>query len=96
MTTDKQKNVDGQAVSADHVASNYAAFRRVLPNIIDSHRGRYALMCDGNVEGFYQTYQDACLAGDKYLESKGKKYSVQEVTNRKVDLGFYSHVVDRF
>jgi len=70
--------------------SNYAAFRELLPVLLAAHRGEYALLRHGDVIGFYDTLRAALVAGrDAYADDL---YSVQEVTDRKADLGWYSRV----
>jgi hypothetical protein len=70
---------------------NYEAFSKKLPEFLQAHRGKFALMRDGEVSEFFDTPGDAYLAGQK-LYADGR-FSVQEVTDAPVDLGFFSHAV---
>ncbi|HLH76100.1 MAG TPA: hypothetical protein VKV28_04760 [Candidatus Binataceae bacterium] len=75
----------------DEVRRNYEAFRRLLPNLLVSHRGKFALLHDGQVVEFFDTAGDAYKVG---LKNYGQsKFSIQEVTDGSVDLGFYTHAV---
>jgi hypothetical protein len=70
---------------------NYEAFSKKLPELLPAHRGKFALMRDGEVTEFFDTAGDAYLAGQKLYPDGG--FSVQEVTDVPVDLGFFSHAV---
>ncbi len=71
---------------------NYEAFRSMLPELFANHAGKMALMRDGQVVEFFDSFSDAM----KYGESKFgdvSKFSIQEVTNRTPTLGFYDRAV---
>ena len=76
----------------DEVDKNYAAFAKLLPQIIGQHRNKFALMNAGEVVGFYTTLEDAYVTAQKFLADK--PFSVQKVTDLPADLGFFSHAVD--
>ena len=69
------------------VDNNYAAFEKILPEIIKSHNGEFALMKKGGIKGYYSTREDARKAGR--LAYKDNIFSIQEVTDQKVDLGYH-------
>ena len=72
------------------VDQNYDAFQRQLSTILPKHRNEYALMHAKQVVAFYHSPGDAYRAG---LAQFGKQpFSIQEVTDEPIDLGFYSHV----
>ena len=72
------------------VDQNYDAFQRVLGAILLSHRDQLALMRDGEIVGYYDTPREALEAADaKYPD---QIFSIQEVTDEPIDLGFWSHV----
>jgi hypothetical protein len=73
------------------IESNYEAFQKELPNLIQTHRGKFALMHDGKIVEFFDTARDAFVAGQKLFEDK--LFSVQEVVDTPVDLGFFSHAL---
>ena len=73
------------------VDRNYEEFQKLLPSILSTHRNQYALMQDGKVIGYYSTSRDAVITANNFLS--GKPYSIQRVTDGKVDLGFFSHAV---
>lgn len=72
------------------VEQNYDAFVRMLGAILADHRDQLALMRDGKVVGFYCTPREALEAATaKYADGI---FSIQEVTDEPIDLGFWSHV----
>jgi hypothetical protein len=81
MVAARQKEVD----------RNYEAFVKLLPGLLSSHRGQYALMKDAGILGFYSTAQDANSAAETFIQDG--LYSIQHVTDTPIDLGFFSHAV---
>jgi hypothetical protein len=73
------------------VETNFVAFQQKLPDLLPSHRGKFALMRDGEIVEFYDTARDAFLTGQQVFPDG--LFSVQEVIDLPVDLGFYSHAV---
>ena len=84
MTTTVQEEVD----------RNYEVFKAMLPSIAPSHTDQFALMKDGKVLGYFSSAWDARTAGEAFVEDK--LYSIQQVTDRPVDLGYFSHAVHRW
>lgn len=78
------------AEQQDEVERNYAAFMRQLPEILDSYAGKFALMHQARIVEFFDSPGDAWLVGVRLY---GDRFSVQEVVDAPVDLGFYSHAV---
>lgn len=76
----------------EQVQRNYTAFQQKLPELITAHRGKFALMRDGEVIDFFDTARDAFVAGQR-IYAQDKLFSVQEVIDTSVDLGFYSHAL---
>lgn len=72
------------------VDQNYDAFSRMLGTLLPQHRDQLALMRDGEVVGFYTTPREALEAATQKF-SDGI-FSIQEVTDEPIDLGFWSHV----
>lgn len=71
------------------VARNYEAFKTMLPNIIEEHAGKFALLRKGEIIEYFDTARDALVfAREKY---KDGAYSIQQVANDTVDLGWFSH-----
>lgn len=77
--------------SKEQLEMNYKAFRELLPGILSEKRGKFALMRDGKVTDFFDTARDAYFTGQKLF--RDQTFSVQEVTDTSVDLGFFSHAV---
>ena len=75
----------------DQVDRNYAAFAALLPDLMKTNAGKWALLRNAQLEAIFDTARDAQLAGGK-LYADGL-FSVQEVRDRAVDLGWFSHAV---
>ena len=69
---------------------NYDAFVRVLGAILPDHRDQLALMRGGKIVGYYDKPVEAYRAGIERFEDE--IFSIQEVTDEPIDLGFWSHV----
>lgn len=72
------------------VDRNYDAFVRMLTDLLPDHRDQLALMRDGRIVGFYGTPRQALEAAAKKFPDR--IFSIQEVTDEPIDLGFWSHV----
>lgn len=72
------------------VDRNYDAFVRVLATLLPEHRDQFALMRDGKIVGFFVKPGEANRAGvERFPDGI---FSIQEVTDEPIDLGFWSHV----
>jgi hypothetical protein len=79
-----------QARQRLEVDENYDAFVRMLGTLLPAHRDELALMRGGQVMGFYNTPREALEAAtEKFSDGI---FSIQEVTDEPIDLGFWSHV----
>ena len=74
----------------EQIERNYHAFQQQFPPLIALQRGKFALMRDGQIIEFFDTARDAYIAGPRLFE-QDKLFSLQEVTETPVDLGFFSH-----
>ena len=72
------------------ITQNYKAFVAKLPKLIVQHRDKYALMRHREVIGIYSTAEDAVQTGGLLYEDG--LFSVQQITDVDVDMGYYSHV----
>lgn len=72
------------------VDRNYDAFVRILSEILPAHRDQLALMRDGKVVDFFEKPGEAYRSG--LLRFPDGIFSIQEVTDEPIDLGFWSHV----
>lgn len=73
------------------VKRNYEAFVQQLPQFLAEHRGKFALMRDGSVVEFFDTSADAYRTGHKLYQDQ--RFSIQQVIDSPVDLGFFSHAL---
>ena len=77
---------------SSEVDRNYAAFSKRLPELLKTHQGKFAVMHDGEIVEFFDTLSDAVRFGRaKYGEPHA--FSIQEVTSRNLNLGFYAYAV---
>jgi len=80
-------DVERQKLEVDR---NYDAFTRMLGKLLPQHRDQLALMRDGEVVGFFGKPREAREAGERMFTDG--IFSIQEVTDEPIDLGFWSHV----
>jgi hypothetical protein len=81
--------MDHQRQQAE-VERNYDAFVRMLGGILEEHRDQLALMRDGRIVAYFERPGEAHRAGiDRFPDGI---FSIQEVTDEPIDLGFWSHV----
>ena len=75
------------------VDQNYDAFVRALGAIMPGHRDQYALMRDGDIVAYFDKPGDAYREGvSRYADAV---FSIQEVTDQPIDLGFWSHAAQQ-
>ena len=72
------------------IDQNYDAFQRQLSSILSAHKDQYALMRDRAIVGYYDGVGEAYRAG--LASYSDGLFSIQEVTDEPIDLGFFSHV----
>ena len=70
---------------------NYNKFEKLLPTLLLTHRGKFALMRNEEIIDFFDTVRDAYISGQKLFEDD--LFSIQEVVETPVDLGFFSHAL---
>lgn len=75
----------------DHVDRNYGAFKTMLPDLIRTNPGDWALLRNEELEAVFDTAKDAHTAGKKLFPDRA--FSVQEIRVRVVDLGRFSHAL---
>jgi hypothetical protein len=75
----------------EEVDRNYEAFAKMLPSILPLHRDKYALMKAGEIIDYFSTAEDARTAGDRFI--KDKIFSIQQVSDAALNLGFYTNAI---
>ncbi len=76
--------MDHTAIQAE-VDKNYQAFQKLLPELIEEHNERFALMRGEKVVHVFDSVHDAVVfAKEKYDDDL---FSVQNITERVIDLG---------
>lgn len=81
MTTDAQRQ---------EVESNYDYFMRSLSGLLPEHLGEFALIRSRHIVKFFATPAQAYADAIERYGPSG--FSIQEVTEEPIDLGFFSHV----
>jgi hypothetical protein len=79
----------------DHEAEvdrNFDVFEKRLPKLLQTNANEFALMRTGEIIEFFEDSSDALAAGRARFGSL--PFSVQHVSDRQVDLGFFSHAID--
>lgn len=75
------------------VDANFEAFQTLLADLIEQERGRFALMRDRQVVEIFDTPGDALrVASRRYDDGR---FSIQEVTDRVIGLGYYSYALPK-
>jgi hypothetical protein len=72
------------------VDRNYDFFMRHLKEYLPAHRNEYALIRGRELIGFFKKPGDAYRDGLRRYPDQ--VFSIQEVTDEPIDLGFFSHV----
>lgn len=79
-------------LAKEQIDRNYKAFVDSLPTLLKTHAGKFALMRDGKIVEFFDTARDAYVAGTTIFKDDNL-FSIQEVVEVPVNLGFFSHAV---
>jgi len=77
--TEKQFEVD----------ENYKIFAKLLPDLMKNRAGKFVVMRHKKPVEFFDTARDAMVYASKTYNDG--LFSVQEVTQEAVDLGWFSH-----
>ena len=73
------------------LTNNYNVFRELLPDLSRTHAGKFALMRQGELVQIFDSPADAL----KFAEAQYSDdlFSIQQITDRVVELGYFSHAV---
>lgn len=74
------------------IDENFDIFEALLPDLIEDHAGQFALMRKGKIIGFHRDEMQALAVGRQRFADG--IYSIQQVSRRAADLGFFSHAID--
>lgn len=75
----------------EQVKLNYEAFKKLLPELLKQEANKYALMRDGKLIAVYETMPDAITTAETMF-SDGR-WSIQNITDRPINLGYRSRAV---
>jgi hypothetical protein len=73
------------------IERNYGAFLGLLGELMRHDEGRYALLRNCRLEGVFDTPGEAVRGG--FARFGDHDFSIQLITDKPVDLGFYSHAL---
>ena len=76
----------------DHVDRNYKSFEALLPDLIRSSAGKWALMRNEKLDAVFDTALDAYTAGSLLYPDDGL-FSIQEIRSHPVDMGWFSYAL---
>lgn len=75
----------------EEVDKNLAFFLKELPNIPATYRGKFAVIRQQAIIGYYDTVGDAVKAAQTAYPDE--LYSVQQITDLPINLGYFSHAL---
>ncbi len=78
-----------RAARIAEIDSNYDAFQRVLVKHLKSHESEFALLRKGEIIAFFPTVSEA--ASEAAIRFQDQVYSIQQVVQDPIDLGFFTH-----
>ena len=88
----QSRAVEGAVPSRQEIVDrNFESFQKELPELLKTHRGKYALIRDEKVVEFFDSVRDALIYGRDNFSDEA--YSVQKVTDTPEDLGYFSYAV---
>jgi hypothetical protein len=79
-----------EAAIQEAVDQNYEAFEKLLPDLLATHADEVALMRDEKLIALFENAGAAMAEGNRQFPDE--LFSIQVVTDRVIDLGFFSHV----
>jgi hypothetical protein len=71
--------------------NNYREFEKLLPTFLPQEHGKFVLMRRGQKVNVFDSAKDAVIFAE--AQFKDGIYSVQQITIKTVDLGYFSHAV---
>ena len=73
------------------IEKNYRVFRQRLGDLLETHRGKYALLRHEEIVGIYDTVRDSQMTGSRFYGDG--LFSVQKIEGEPTDIGFFSHAL---
>ena len=73
----------------EEIETNFQAFEKLLDSLLPSQAGRFAVLRDAHLVETFDNLNDAIAVAQRKFDDG--VFSIQEVTNEPLDLGFYSH-----
>ncbi len=69
---------------------NFDAFQRIVQSLMPARKGQWALMRHGEIVSYHGSA--AAAEGTGVTRYEDDLFSIQEVTDEVIDLGYFSHV----
>ena len=91
--TEKTTMSATNAARQTELENNYKAFEKLLPTYRVQDVGKYVLMRHGQQVNIFDSAKDAIIFAEAQFTDG--MYSVQQITSKTVDLGYFSHAVPR-
>ena len=71
------------------IEKNFQFFQGFVGSLLQKHHGKFALLHDAHLVEIFEEPIDAFVEGHSRFTDG--RFSVQEVTDKPLDLGFFSH-----
>lgn len=71
------------------LTENYSAFQKMLPELLKTAKGKFALLRNEELVGLFETAGDAHSSGRASFDDD--LFSVQKVEDSSINLGFFSY-----
>ena len=68
---------------------NFFAFLPQIPDLLPQHRDEYAILRDRKIVGIHHRLKEALEVAQTHFGDG--LFSIQQVTDKPIDLGFFSH-----
>ena len=75
----------------EQIKNNFEVFIEQLPELLKTHKGKYAVMKDRKITNFFDSLEDAHKKAE--MDYKDGIFSIQQVKEMPTDLGYFSHAV---
>ena len=71
------------------LTENYSAFQKMLPDLLEDDKGKFALIRHGSVSALFESAGEAHSVGRESFDDG--LFSVQKVEESSLNLGFFSY-----
>ena len=75
----------------EQIKNNFKVFIEQLPELLQTHKNKYALMKDCKIIAFFDSLEDAHKRAA--MDYKDGIFSIQHVKEMPIDLGYFSYAM---